>query len=81
MSKTSKAYREAAEKVDRTQLYSPLEAAKLARKITATRPFADYVAWARVMLITRGMSSGRLSKTVSRPSSSDSVVTRPAGLW
>ena len=26
MSKTSKAYREAAEKVDRTKLYSPLEA-------------------------------------------------------
>jgi DNA-binding NarL/FixJ family response regulator len=31
--------------------------------------------------ITRGMSSGSESKTVGRPSSSCSVVTRPAGLW
>src|SRR5262245_31605523 len=31
MSKTSKAYREAAEKVDRSRLYTPLEAAKLAK--------------------------------------------------
>ncbi|MDF2827883.1 MAG: hypothetical protein K0R01_1166, partial [Mycobacterium sp.] len=29
MSKTSKAYREAAEKVDRDNLYTPLQAAKL----------------------------------------------------
>ena len=31
MSKTSKAYREAAEKVDKERLYTPLEAAKLAK--------------------------------------------------
>ena len=31
MSKNSKAYREAAEKVDRDRLYTPLEAAKLAK--------------------------------------------------
>ena len=31
MSKKSKAYREAAEKIDRDRLYSPLEAAKLAK--------------------------------------------------
>ena len=33
------------------------------------------------MLITRGMSSGRLSNTVGRPFSSRVVVTSPAGLW
>jgi large subunit ribosomal protein L1 len=32
MSKNSKAYRAAAEKVDRNNLYSPLEAAKLAKE-------------------------------------------------
>ncbi|EUA20540.1 50S ribosomal L1 domain protein [Mycobacterium xenopi 3993] len=32
MSKKSKAYRAAAEKVDRTRVYSPLEAAKWPRK-------------------------------------------------
>src|SRR3978361_2491588 len=36
MSKTSKAYREAAEKVDRDNLYPPLEAAKLAKQTTTT---------------------------------------------
>ncbi len=35
----------------------------------------------RPMLITRGMSSGSLSKIVSRPFSSFDVVTSPAGLW
>lgn len=32
MSKTSKAYRAAAAKVDRTNLYTPLQAAKLAKE-------------------------------------------------
>src|SRR3978361_1909990 len=35
MSKTSKAYREAAEKVDRDNLYPPLEAAKLAKETSS----------------------------------------------
>lgn len=37
MSKTSKAYREAAEKIDRTQLYSPLEAVKLAKETSSKK--------------------------------------------
>lgn len=37
MSKTSKAYREAAEKVDKTKLYSPLEAAKLAKETSSKK--------------------------------------------
>ena len=32
MSKNSKAYKEAAEKIDKARLYSPLEAAKLAKE-------------------------------------------------
>ena len=35
MSKKSKAYREAAEKVDRTRLYTPMEAAKLAKETSS----------------------------------------------
>ncbi|MGH3953179.1 MAG: 50S ribosomal protein L1 [Mycobacterium sp.] len=38
MSKNSKAYREAAEKVDREKLYTPLEAAKLAKE-TASKKY------------------------------------------
>src|ERR1700739_3433029 len=37
MSKTSKAYRAAADKVDRSSLYSPLEAAKLAKETSSTK--------------------------------------------
>src|SRR3978361_1076483 len=37
MSKTSKAYREAAEKVDRDNLYPPLEAAKLAKETSSKK--------------------------------------------
>src|SRR3954466_3705947 len=37
MSKTSKAYREAAEKVDRDKLYTPLEAAKLAKETSSKK--------------------------------------------
>ena len=37
MSKTSKAYREAAEKVDRDNLYTPLEAAKLAKETSSKK--------------------------------------------
>src|ERR1700752_320014 len=37
MSKNSKAYREAAEKVDRTHLYTPLEAAKLAKETSSKK--------------------------------------------
>src|ERR671911_1171605 len=37
MSKNSKAYREAAEKVDRERLYSPLEAAKLAKETSSKK--------------------------------------------
>ena len=37
MSKSSKAYREAAEKVDRTKLYTPLEAARLAKETSSTK--------------------------------------------
>ena len=37
MSKNSKAYRAAAEKVDRTNLYSPLQAAKLAKETSSTK--------------------------------------------
>ncbi|MBB4852969.1 large subunit ribosomal protein L1 [Mycobacteroides chelonae] len=37
MSKNSKAYREAAEKVDREKLYSPLEAAKLAKETSSKK--------------------------------------------
>ena len=37
MSKNSKAYREAAEKVDRTKLYTPLEAAKLAKETSSKK--------------------------------------------
>src|SRR6201995_4199526 len=37
MSKTSKAYREAAEKVDRENLYTPLEAAKLAKETSSKK--------------------------------------------
>ena len=37
MSKTSKAYREAAEKVDRDRLYTPLEAAKLAKETSSKK--------------------------------------------
>jgi large subunit ribosomal protein L1 len=36
MSKKSKAYRAAAEKVDRTQLYSPMQAVKLAKETSST---------------------------------------------
>src|SRR5579875_1217078 len=37
MSKTSKAYRAAAEKVDRATLYTPLQAAKLAKETSSTK--------------------------------------------
>ena len=37
MSKTSKAYREAAEKIDRDKLYSPLEALRLAKETSTTK--------------------------------------------
>src|SRR5271156_2237850 len=37
MSKNSKAYRAAAEKVDRNSLYTPLEAAKLAKDTSTTK--------------------------------------------
>lgn len=37
MSKNSKAYKEAAEKVDKTRLYSPLEAAKLAKETSSKK--------------------------------------------
>ena len=37
MSKTSKAYREAAEKIDRERLYTPLEAAKLAKETSSKK--------------------------------------------
>ena len=37
MSKNSKAYREAAEKVDRDSLYTPLEAAKLAKETSSKK--------------------------------------------
>ena len=37
MSKNSKAYREAAEKVDKTKLYTPLEAAKLAKETSSKK--------------------------------------------
>ena len=35
MSKNSKAYREAAAKIDKTKLYTPLEAAKLAKETSS----------------------------------------------
>ena len=38
MSKNSKAYRAAAEKLDRNHLYTPLEAAKLAKETNHDRP-------------------------------------------
>jgi len=37
MSKTSKAYREAAEKVDKDRLYTPLEAARLAKETSSKK--------------------------------------------
>src|SRR6058998_3395316 len=37
MSKNSKAYREAAEKIDRERLYTPLEAAKLAKETSSAK--------------------------------------------
>jgi large subunit ribosomal protein L1 len=37
MSKNSKAYREAAEKIDRDNLYTPLEAAKLAKETSSKK--------------------------------------------
>ena len=37
MSKNSKAYKAAAEKVDRTKLYSPLEALALAKDTSSTK--------------------------------------------
>jgi large subunit ribosomal protein L1 len=37
MSKTSKAYREAAEKIDRDNLYTPLQAAKLAKETSSKK--------------------------------------------
>ena len=37
MSKNSKAYKEAAEKVDKTRLYTPLEAAKLAKETSSKK--------------------------------------------
>src|ERR1700731_1662736 len=37
MSKNSKAYRAAAEKVDRASLYTPLQAAKLAKETSSTK--------------------------------------------
>ena len=37
MSKNSKAYKEAAEKVDRDKLYTPLEAAKLAKETSSKK--------------------------------------------
>src|SRR5256885_1748390 len=37
MSKNSKAYREAAEKIDRERLYTPLEAAKLAKETSSKK--------------------------------------------
>src|SRR5689334_5518226 len=37
MSKNSKAYREAAEKIDKTKLYTPLEAAKLAKETSSKK--------------------------------------------
>ena len=37
MSKNSKAYRAASEKIDRDNLYSPLEAAKLAKETSSTK--------------------------------------------
>ena len=37
MSKNSKAYREAAEKIDRDNFYTPLEAAKLAKETASKK--------------------------------------------
>src|ERR1700753_3396606 len=37
MSKNSKAYRAAAEKIDRANLYTPLQAAKLAKETSSTK--------------------------------------------
>ena len=47
MSKTSKAYREAAEKIDRERLYTPLEAAKLALPLGGGR-------WLQVLVPAAG---------------------------
>ena len=45
MSKNSKAYREAAEKIDRDKLYTPLEAAKLAKETSSKKQDATVEAF------------------------------------
>ena len=44
MSKNSKAYRAAAEKVDRSNLYTPLQAAKLAKETSSTKSAGQRIA-------------------------------------
>src|SRR6201990_1993744 len=48
MSKNSKAYRAAAEKVDRTNLYTPLQAAKLAKETSSRKQDATVAAGIRL---------------------------------
>ena len=52
--KRSKAYRSAAEQVDRTRLYPPLAAARLAKETSTTK----YDATVEVCLASRAAASG-----------------------
>src|SRR6201985_1800685 len=66
MSRNSKAYRAAAEKVDRDNLYTPLEAAKLAKETSSTKQDATVEAAIRLGVDPR-KADQRVRGTVNLP--------------
>lgn len=72
MSKNSKAYREAAEKVDRTKLYTPLEAAKLAKETSSQKQDATVE-----VAIRLGVDPARRTRWCAAPSTCPTAPARP----
>src|SRR5699024_9680938 len=66
MSKNSKAYKAAAEKVDRTKLYSPLEALALAKETSSTQMDATVAVAMRLGVDSR-TADQMVRVTVNRP--------------
>src|ERR1700709_548413 len=77
MSKNSKAYREAAEKVDRDNLYTPLEAAKLAKETSSKKQDATVEVAIRLGVDPR-KADQMLRGTVSPPPGGRAPARPPA---